>query len=241
MEPLSDRLESVTPPRWMLNRRTTADWIGEILREAICTGAFKDGEVLNQVELAEHFGVSRIPMREALRQLHSEGLVEMRAHQKAVVSTLSPRALAEIYELRELLEVYLLQHAFPNINEDRMELLEDLCERMEVPRLEDVEWLPLTRQFHDTLFEPSGRKFAMDDKTRYRRLGERYIYLTDVGRSKRRNESNVEHRRILAAVKEGDLDGASEELAAHVRSAGRSLAYDRERAGAVPDTGDDRA
>ena len=229
----SDRLEAITPPEWILNRRTTADWIGEMLREAICTGSFRDGEVLNQVELAEHFGVSRIPMREALRQLQSEGLVELRAHHKAVVSTLSPAALAEIYEIRELLEVYLLTHAFPHIDEQRITMLERLCDRMEMPGMEDTEWLPLTRQFHDVLFEPSGRKFAMDDKSRYRRLGERYIYFTDVGRAKRRSESNVEHRSILAAVREGDLERASDALSEHVKAAGRSLVYDGERSGAI--------
>jgi DNA-binding GntR family transcriptional regulator len=79
----------VLPLPELTDRRTTSDQIADTLREAILTGEFDDGEELNQVALAKHFNVSRVPIREALRQLQAEGLVTAKAHQRTVVATSS--------------------------------------------------------------------------------------------------------------------------------------------------------
>ena len=62
---------------WSAERKTTTDYLAAALRTAIYDGQFADGEELNQVELAQFFGVSRVPIREALRQLQAEGLVQI--------------------------------------------------------------------------------------------------------------------------------------------------------------------
>ena len=84
------------PLRELSDRRTTSDQIADVIREAILAGEFDDGEELNQVALAKHFHVSRVPLREALRQLQAEGLVTAKAHQRAVVSSLSVDRVLEI-------------------------------------------------------------------------------------------------------------------------------------------------
>lgn len=100
------------------SRRTTSDYVAEALRAAILAGRFEDGQELNQVELADHFGVSRVPVREALRQLQAEGLIEAQAHRRAVVTGFSPERILEMFELRMLLEGFLLEKAAPNIDGD---------------------------------------------------------------------------------------------------------------------------
>lgn len=217
-------------PAQLLDRRNAADYIAEVLREAICTGGLHDGQVLNQVELAHQFGVSRIPMREALRLLQSEGLVEFRPRQQAVVTTLTPSALGEIYEIRELFECHLVQLAFDHIDHTVVASLKALSDRMEVT-YDDRSWLPLTREFHRVLLQPAERPVILDGVSRYRRLGERYLLFATAEREQRRREADGEHREIIAALERGDLDATVEALRTHIRVASvcvqRSLAASR--------------
>ena len=85
-------------------QRTTPDYIADALRVAIYDGQFKDGEELNQVELASYFKVSRVPIREALRQLQAENLVRSIAHRRAVVIGLDLEEMLELIEIRAVLE-----------------------------------------------------------------------------------------------------------------------------------------
>src|SRR5204862_1479248 len=99
------------------DRRITADYVADALREAIHRGALADGAVLNQAALASHFGVSRVPVREAMRQLQAEGLIETRAHRLAIVRGLDIDRIVEIYDLRALIEGYLIERAVPLIDD----------------------------------------------------------------------------------------------------------------------------
>src|SRR5437868_10445798 len=85
-------------------RRTTPGMVADVLRDAIRSGDLKGGQPLRQDELAAQFGLSRIPVREALRRLEGEGLVTVNPHRGAVVSILSNEELHEICEIRVALE-----------------------------------------------------------------------------------------------------------------------------------------
>src|SRR3954466_12222072 len=85
-------------------RKTITDYLASALRTAIYDGQFADNEELNQVELAEYFGVSRVPIREALRQLQAEGLVQSIAHHRTVVTGLTLPQILEAVEMRAVLE-----------------------------------------------------------------------------------------------------------------------------------------
>ena len=85
-------------------RKTTTDYLAAALRTAIYDGQFVDGEELNQVELANFFHVSRVPIREALRQLQAEGLVRIVAHHQTVVAGLTLPQILELIEMRAVLE-----------------------------------------------------------------------------------------------------------------------------------------
>src|SRR5690348_10254522 len=95
-------------------RKTITDYLATALRTAIYDGQFADNEELNQVELAEFFGVSRVPIREALRQLQAEGLVQNIAHHRTIVSGMKIPQILEAIEMRAVLEAHLLRKAQNN-------------------------------------------------------------------------------------------------------------------------------
>lgn len=215
-------------------RRTTSDQIADALRDAILTGEFSDGEELNQVALAKHFGVSRVPLREALRQLQAEGLVSAKAHQRTVVTGLAVDRVAEILELRSLLERHLLERAIEHIDAAEIERLDALCDEMD--RIKDHQaWLAKNREFHQTLYSAAAAPFTTDLVEGLAKRVERYLHLWSDDGVKRNMEANREHRGIVEAVKSGDGRRASQELERHIaRTRERVLDLFAERATTDP-------
>jgi len=200
----------------LTDRRTTSDAIVDVLRDAILTGGFGDGEELNQVGLAKHFGVSRVPIREALRQLQAEGLVSSRAHQRTTVTALSLERVSEILDLRAVLETHLLQLAAPSIGGAELAQLEELCALMDGDQ-DHATWLDRNRAFHQALYGGSGADFTMELVESLARRIERYLHLaTQGGNLERSWEANSEHHAILGRLQAGDVDGACRELRTHI-------------------------
>ena len=102
-----------------------------ILREAILSGALAPGEWLRQESLAEMMGVSRLPVRTALKQLESEGLVSFHPHRGARVRTFSAAQIDEIYRLRRLLETYALRLSMANMRPERLDTLRKLSAQLD--------------------------------------------------------------------------------------------------------------
>lgn len=197
-----------------IERRTVHEAVAEALRKAIYLGELPGGTRLNQDEIAAKFGVSRIPVREALRQLEAEGLVQIIPHRGAVVSTLSPEELRELYEIRITLESLAVRRAIPNVTMDVVQELERLLAELE--RTEDpLTWLDLNREFHNALYAPSGLKRLCHLIDTLRRNTERYlrIYVGPLGRIPL---AQREHRKILEAYRERDADTAVAALQEHL-------------------------
>jgi len=202
------------------DRRITADYVADALREAIHRGALDDGAVLNQAALASHFGVSRVPVREAMRQLQAEGLIETRAHRLAIVRGLDLDRSVEIYDLRALIEGYLIERAVPVI--DDATLREARALEAEMRDVSDhVRWLELNARFHRMLYEPSGAETTLELVDQLRARGERYVRLWSRGSGVHRPvEVSREHREILRLVAKRDgaaARSAIEEHIAHTR------------------------
>src|SRR5438105_1199471 len=111
-----------------IQRQTVAGMTIEALRERILRGDYPEGEPLRQDALADDLGVSRIPVREALRQLEAEGLVTFNPHRGAVVSSLSLEEIRELFELRAELETDLIRRATPKMNNDQYARVEELID-----------------------------------------------------------------------------------------------------------------
>src|SRR5688572_3927025 len=114
-----------------VQRQTIASQALEALRTQILRGHFPDGEALRQDALARQLGVSRIPIREALRQLEAEGLVTFTPHRGAVVSKLSLEEIDEVFELRAETETGLLRRAIPHLTTEHFKRLDEILIRYE--------------------------------------------------------------------------------------------------------------
>lgn len=199
-----------------LRRRTTSDDIVDALREAISKGQFQDGEELNQVTIARSFGVSRVPVREALRQLQAEGLVSSQAHMRTVVTGLSLDRVLEVLDLRAMLEVHLLERAASRLLPADLEDLRRRCKQMEGVE-EHQEWLRLNKEFHESLYSHADADLTRELARQLAVRVERYLHMRRDSGVQRTKEANSEHRRIVAALTKRDPARARRELEAHIR------------------------
>lgn len=207
-------------------RQTVAGHIFDSLRAAIRTGVLKDGDDLNQVGLAEHFGVSRVPIREALRALEAEGWIKAPTNQRAFVQSLSIDEVSEVFEMRELIEVDLIGKAIPAINDTSLTTLEDFCDKME--RAKDHEtWVRNNGEFHTQLLKYSGRVVAIGVVSHLASQVERYLRPLKAGPD-RRSQANAEHRMIIDALRRGDKAAARTLMRKHIRTT-RKLVIDNLR------------
>jgi len=201
--------------------RTVPNYVADALREAILRGELKGGQPLRQEEIARDFGVSRIPVREALCQLEGEGVVTILPHRGAIVSTLSAAEIAELFELRELLEAEALRLAMSNRNEAAIAGAAALLE--ESDRADDPARLSeLNRRFHLALYTPAGRPRLLAliekmnaDTNRYLRIG--------LSLMQYQATSQAEHRRLLEAYCAGREAAAQSVLRGHIAAAGKRL------------------
>lgn len=201
--------------------RTTPGLVAEVLREAILRSVLKGGEQLPQDEIAAQLGVSRIPVREALRQLEAEGLVTFYPHRGAVVSELSDQEVQEIYEIRIPLEITAIRLAIPHLAEEDLRRAEDLLAAID--RETDVaKWSDLNREFHGTLYAPANRPRLVALINTLRTNVERYqrIYISLM---QHKPTSQREHRQIIEACRRRDIVGAVEALERHLGSASQLL------------------
>jgi DNA-binding GntR family transcriptional regulator len=179
-----------------------APGVVEQLREQLLTGALPPGTRLAQGELAATFGVSRMPIRQALQTLASEGLVELVTGATAVVTPMSIPELQELYEIREALEPLATRLAVPNVG--RAELLQmrralDVMVSTKVP----AEFLAANSVFHSTLCKQANRPRLLDILEHLRKLTDRYLHLHLVV-LENTDHLSEEHAGILDAVERGD-------------------------------------
>lgn len=195
-----------------VSRQTLADRVYRQLRESIIKGKLADGTELNQVELAEQFGVSRVPVREALRRLQAENLVIANPYQRHVVRTIAPEDVVEMVELREELEVFALRRAMRRTAGVDMKPAEAALSRQSVNQGGE-QWLASDTAFH-RIFHTSPVVAALIDDLRER--VHRYFQVV-VSDKTRRAQVLAEHRALLDAVADGDEDSAVSILRGHVQ------------------------
>jgi DNA-binding GntR family transcriptional regulator len=132
------------------DRSTLLERVVSRLREAILKREFKPGERLVQEELAEAMGVSRMPVREALRQLEKEGLVTLEPHKGAIVTPVTPDDIEEIYHLRAVLEAMAVARSLPHLTAEDKRALRQLADDMEQAAAnQDVEqFVEKNAEFH---------------------------------------------------------------------------------------------
>lgn len=214
-------LQAISRDGAFRKRNSVADRVANSLREAIRKGALADGTELNQVSLSEHFGVSRIPVREALRALEAEGWITAPTHYRAFVQGLSVAQIDQIFDIRALLETHLIGKAIPFINAACLADLRERCDAMDRMRDHD-QWLAANRDFHRALLAPSGATMMIDLVEQLSSQVERYLRQRRAGRD-RQAAAGMEHRAIVRAVKERDAARARKLLRAHIMETRASI------------------
>ena len=207
-----------------LQRQTLAGMTLDAIRDRILRGAYPEGEPLRQDAIADEMGVSRIPIREALRQLEAEGLVSFSPHRGAVVSSLSLDEIEEVFELRADIESRLLRRAIPLLDEDSLARGAEVLVRYErALRAHDVaEYGELNWQFHSTLYDAADRPVALGIVQRLHQQADRYLRM-QLALTHGEHRANEEHRAILDAARKHDVRRGTALLREHILGAGRSL------------------
>lgn len=163
----------------MVSPRSVEESVTEALRDAILRGELKPGHRLAQVELSEELGVSRIPLRDALRRLEAEGLVEIDGRRGARVSSLSPGDVEEIYAMRKLLESECARRAIEGLNDEQAERLIELSNEMDRTADDPVKGAASRKNFYAELYALAGRPRMRATILQLRALVQRYHLLTD--------------------------------------------------------------
>ena len=214
-----------------LQRQTVVSMTLDAIRDGILHGNYAAGEPLRQDALADDLGVSRIPIREALRQLEAEGLVTFSPHRGAIVSSLSLAEIEEVFELRASVEPDLLRRALPRLTTYQLDQADDVLDRYAVAlRTGDVsKWGELNWQFHASLYAPAERPITMGIVQRLHQQSDRYLRM-QLALTHGETRANEEHRAIAAAARAGDGKRACQLVRDHIAGAGRSLiAFLRQR------------
>ena len=195
--------------------------IVDSLRADILRGNLKSGQALKQDEIAAQFGVSKIPVREALIQLKTEGLVHFYHNRGAFVSELSAAEADEIYVMRIALETAVLARAIPNLTVTQLKHAEKILDAID--QEENIaKWGELNWEFHATLYIPASLPRLMDIIKALHTNIARYLVLYLAGMAYQK-KSQKEHRAILAACRHGDIEKAVTVLEVHLRGASEHL------------------
>jgi len=189
--------------------RTAEERVTVTIRNAIFTGVFRPGRRLPQDELAGLLGVSRMPIRAALKQLESEGLVEFHAHRGATVRVLTPEEMTDLYELRILVETYALRKTVRAIGDDELQELQRMAKQLEeAPDHES--WMVARHDFYQYLYSVGNTPRVVSTIMQFRAEVGRYTATLGDPRSQT-------HLELMDRISLRDPDLAASWLEAHLR------------------------
>lgn len=210
----------IRPPSQRVRPASTVSWILDNLRAAILDGSLQAHALVRQDELAAAYGVSRMPIREAIRLLEAEGLVISRPNRSVLVAPLDPDDAEEIFEVRAALESLALRRSIPRLDERQRD--QAIAALTTLEQAEPAESSAAHRAFHLSLHAAAGSRLVrligqhIDAADRYLRLE-----ATLAGTV---NKDRREHRAILDAALAGDIETARRLMTEHVTDTGREIA-----------------
>ena len=199
------------------NHRPLREIVYEELKAQILKGDIKPGTRMMEVELAEVLGVSRTPVREAIRKLEKEGLVKIEPRRGAYASELSVKDMVDILEVRQSMEGLAAYYCAQRINDEQKEQLRDYAlafnEAVEEGVYEDM--ISYDTKFHHLIVECCDNDILvhMVEQLQELVLRFRYLYYSDF---KRAEQMPAEHHEIFEAVASGDAERAREAAALHI-------------------------
>ena len=202
-------------PGGTVNFISKSEYVYRILRNAIINGVLKPGRVLNQAELAKQFQMSRMPIRDAIKMLHKEGLIRMVLHKGSMVTHFSAQDIREIYAIRKILEGSAVREATPNIDGAVISRLEKINRSIaRYNKRGDVDaMIKENERFHLLLYEPcQNRKLVDLIQNLWSSYPKRLFWIVP-GRG---DQAVKEHDDILAAVRARDAESAQRLIQDHL-------------------------
>ncbi len=189
--------------------------VSDLLRRAIRNGIIRPGDDLVQEDIASRLGVSRIPLREALRGLAAVGIVQMKPGQGFRVTKLESEEITELYNLRLRIEPNFANDIITHISKPQIDLLDDLDKKMRAQDDNAEEWANANYDFHLGMYESAGGSHTLrivrqllDLVEPYSRM---YVYeLQNVDRVQN------EHSSMIEAIRDGDVEGLDQAISLHL-------------------------
>ena len=209
-----------------IEREGLSERIYSRLKEAIVDGKFSPGERLSPEELARHFKVSITPVRDALKRLEGDGLVDVVPRQGVFVSRFSPEAIQELFDIRSLMEQASVER-LDEVPEETIQQMADLAKQMEALRdggkfSEYSRFIELDTQFHDLIVTMRGNKRLIE---LYKELQWPIQVVRGLSHANyhRAEDTVAEHWAIVEALMQRDVDAARRTVAAHLANAREDL------------------
>lgn len=201
--------------------KTLRNSVTSTVRDAILNGVLLPGEQVNQAQIAARLGISRGPVREALRQLEEEGLVHSLPHKGTFVTDITPAYIEEIYGIRRVLEVFAIRRTIKYADKrDLIEFRTILTEMQSAAERGDTGTLrELDLQFHTTICK-SARHAVLMQLWKSIEVGVRRVVALRHGSYKDPHDILGTHPDILGAIETRDVEGACELLDRHIKDAG---------------------
>ncbi|MBQ7059137.1 MAG: GntR family transcriptional regulator [Firmicutes bacterium] len=194
------------------------------IRRKILSGKYTPGEAVTEGEVAKELGVSRTPVREAFKQLESEGLLELRPNRGALVVGIGRSDIEDIYEIRSLLEGRAAERAATKADEASMEQLSEIVDLTEfyIERGDYDRVTAMDDRFHRTIYELTGSRMLQ------KILKELHAYAENIRERSIREPGRAEqmlkeHRAILEAMKRKDPENAGSLMIEHVRASAANM------------------
>ena len=194
-----------------------AEYVYQYMREAIRDGHFRQGDRIRENDIAKSLGVSRTPVREALRRLQTRGLLDFGAGRGLAVVELSRTQVLELYSMRELLEGAAARLAAQHTTPTEVTYMRHLLDEFRVAK-DSNKMATINRIFHRTICDAAHNRYLVQSLNA---LDEALALLrgTTFSLKGRRETADIEHRAILDAIARGDPDGAERAARAHIRKA----------------------
>ena len=188
---------------------------GKIL-ESLRTGAYKSGDRLREEEVSEALGISRTPVREALRKLESDGIIEHQPRIGAIIRGLSHTEVVELYEMRLILERAAAEMAAKHGTEAEFDTLEAMNDQIEAERDNPALGASINQEFHQCIYLAARNRFLLESA---RALNNSLLLLRPTTFSNRARIDVVvkQHREIIKALRAGDAESAGAAIEAHLQ------------------------
>lgn len=208
------------------NKKLLRDKIYEMLKEAIYTGELEPGERIVETRLAEEIGISRTPIREAIRKLESDGYIDALENGGVKVAEITEDDIIEWNEIKLVFDQLAVKKAIDNISSSMIEKLKDDLNKVEAAlkkdEIDDEEIIDFNTSFHDKIYQISGNKLIRTIKDNY----QKYNYMIRKYLSKiegRHHKALIEHKEILEAIIAKDKEKAAELSKKHSENGKKAL------------------